>query len=457
MQLKLYNSLSRTKEIFTPINPNNVRMYVCGPTVYDYPHIGNALAVVIYDVLFRVLKHLYKEEHVVYVRNITDVDDKIIKAAQEKNVSIEQLTKHITQIFHQNIEQIGCLKPNFEPKATEHIAEMVDIITKLIDGGFAYENNGDIFFRVHKFSDYGKLSGRNFEELIAGARVEIDKDKENPEDFVLWKSAKDEFGSFDSPFGEGRPGWHIECSAMSEKYLGSSFDIHGGGVDLIFPHHTNEIAQSCCANPGSTYARCWVHNGFLTVNGEKMSKSLGNFVTIDELLNKGINGEVIRYVLLASHYRKPVDWNDKALHDAKKALDSFYRVIKQYDAFDDVSTDITDFINTLLDDLNTPQSFAIMHEYVKQFNKENNEILKKEIAYRLKLCGNFLGFLMQNPHDWFIDSKLNFRLIEQKIQERLIAKNAQQWHLADQIRDELKQLNVVLEDKDGKTYWRVGS
>jgi cysteinyl-tRNA synthetase len=452
MQLYLYNSLSKSKQAFIPLDDQKIGMYVCGPTVYDYPHLGNALAVVIYDVLFRLLKHIYGADKVVYVRNITDVDDKIIKASSEQNISIAELTKKITAIFQHNMKELNCLTPSFEPKATDHINEMIEMIQALIDNDCAYVSDNHVYFRMHKFAQYAQLSGRKIEDLIAGVRIEISEAKENPEDFVLWKPS-DENGSFPSPFGMGRPGWHIECSAMSQKYLSCDFDIHGGGVDLIFPHHTNEIAQSCCANPGSKYARFWVHNGFLTVSGEKMSKSLGNFITIAQLLEQNINGEVIRYVLLASHYRKPIDWNVKALQDAKKALDSFYRVLQQAEV---KAVEIPqDFIDTLLDDLNSPQSFALLHEYVSNFHKEEDKDKRNEWASKLKACGDLIGFLYNNPQEWFNDTKLDHQYIEEEIKRRSSAKLDKNWKLADEIRDKLKTQGIILEDRqDGSCSWR---
>ena len=453
-KLYLYNSISKKKEEFKPLDPNKLGMYVCGPTVYDYPHLGNALAVVIYDVLYRLLMHVYGREKVTYVRNITDVDDKIIQAARAQNISIIELTDKITNIFQSNMSALGCLNPSVEPKATEHIAEMIEIIEKLIENDYAYISENHVYFRVHKFKEYGALSGRNLEELIAGSRVEVAESKESPEDFVLWKPVKEieKFASFDSPFGLGRPGWHIECSAMSSKYLGNDFDIHGGGIDLIFPHHTNEIAQSCCAHLGSKYASFWVHNGFLTVNGEKMSKSLGNFVTIAELLEKGINGEVIRYVLLASHYRKPIDWNEKALSDAKKALDSFYRVLQYADEVIELPQE---FLATLLDDLNSPQSFALMHEYAHAFNKASEHKEKIAISAKLRACGQFLGFFNSNPQEWFRDVEIDVAYVERQIAERARAKLERNWQLADEIRNKLKEQNIILEDNpDGTVSWR---
>jgi cysteinyl-tRNA synthetase len=449
MNLYLFNSLTKSKALFKPIDPKKVRMYVCGPTVYDYPHLGNALAVVIYDVLFRLLNNIYGNNQVIYVRNITDVDDKIINAAKVQEISIAELTNKITAIFQDNMEKLNCLAPSFEPKATEHINEMIAIIDKLLANGHAYISDGHVYFRVSNFAHYGDLSGRDTSELIAGARVEVAETKESPADFVLWKPSNDEADSFKSPYGLGRPGWHIECSAMSSKYLGDDFDIHGGGIDLIFPHHTNEIAQSCCANPGSTYANFWVHNGFLTVNGEKMSKSLGNFITIDELLKQGVHGEVIRYVLLNSHYRKPMDWNEKALGDAKKALDSFYRILQQSD-LPDVSAS-QEFLDCLLDDLNTPQSFALLHEYANIYNKSKDPL----VAAKLKSCGELIGFFTEEPYKWFTSTNLNPEYIEEQISKRLEAKRVKNWQLADDIRNQLKTQNIILEDlSDGSCTWR---
>lgn len=449
MQLYLYNSLSKKKELFVPLNPNKIGMYVCGPTVYDYPHLGNALAVVIYDVLFRLLQKIYGPKNVVYVRNITDVDDKIINAANQQGIEISQLTAKITDSFRDNMSQLNCLSPSIEPKATDHILEMIDMIEKLLANGAAYIRDGHVYFRVHKFAQYGNLSGRKIEDLIAGARVEVAESKEHPEDFVLWKPAKDIDHSFSSPFGTGRPGWHIECSAMSSKYLGNDFDIHGGGVDLVFPHHTNEIAQSCCANPGSKYARVWVHNGFLTVNGEKMSKSLGNFISTAQLLDKGINGEVIRYILLNSHYRKPIDWNEKVLSDAKKALDSFYRVLEKVNEDDGEISE--EFYATLLDDLNTPQSFALLHEYAHSYNKFQD----KEMAKKLKASGKFLGFFQSSPETWFNKNDADSGYIEEQIEKRKIAKQNKNWAEADEIRNSLKEIGIIIEDlADGKSTWR---
>jgi cysteinyl-tRNA synthetase len=450
MNLYLYNTLSKSKTLFKPIDPNKVGMYVCGPTVYDYPHLGNALAVVIYDVLYRLLKDIYGKDNVTYVRNITDIDDKIINAANLQKISIKELSEKITNIFQCNMSKLNCLLPTFEPKATDHIAEMIKIIDQLIENDHADISNGHVYFKVDSFNNYGDLSGRNLSDLIAGARVEVANEKNNPADFVLWKPSDDIKNSFNSPYGYGRPGWHIECSAMSSKYLGNDFDIHGGGIDLIFPHHTNEIAQSCCAHPGSSYANYWIHNGFLTVNGEKMSKSLGNFITIEELLTKNIHGEVIRYLLLNSHYRKPLDWNEKALNDAKKALDSFYRTLLDKEL---PEVEIPqEFLDSLLDDLNTPKCFALMHEYTSNYNKNNN----LDAAAKLKACGKMLGFFEEQPSKWFAGNSLNVDYVEEQIQNRLNAKKNKDWKLADEIRNKLKDKNIILEDNaDGSCSWRT--
>ncbi|MFN7610588.1 MAG: cysteine--tRNA ligase, partial [bacterium] len=326
MTLRLTNTLTRREEIFTPIDPAHVKMYVCGPTVYARPHLGTARSVVVYDMLYRLLRHEYGE--VRYVRNITDVDDKINAAATERGITIQALTAEVTAQFHADMEALGVLRPDVEPKATEHIAQMITLIETLIARGFAYEAQGHVLFDVQRDKDYGVLSRRSVEDMLAGARVEVAPYKKYAGDFVLWKpvSDKDDPSSvFDSPWGKGRPGWHIECSAMSAAHLGREFDIHGGGADLMFPHHENEIAQSTCAHPESRYARFWVHNGFLTVNGEKMSKSLGNFITVHDLLQRGVKGEVIRFALMSTRYNEPLDWTEKLLGDAAKVMDRMYR------------------------------------------------------------------------------------------------------------------------------------
>ena len=461
MSIKLFNSLTKNKEVFVPININNVKMYVCGPTVYGRPHIGNARSVVVYDLWFRLLSKIFLK--VTYVRNITDVDDKINDAALAKNISIQNLTNEVLKLFHQDILALNVLLPTFEPKATEHIDQTVKMIEKLIENGNAYVSEGNVLFDVTSYDDYGHLSKRDIKDMIAGSRVEIAKYKKHPLDFVLWKpSAKNDDVSsvFKSPWGNGRPGWHIECSAMSNKYLGSNFDIHGGGVDLRFPHHENEIAQGRCANVGSIYAKYWVHNGFLTVNGEKMSKSLNNFFTVYDLLNKGISAMAIRYLLLATHYRKPLDFNDKALFDAEKSIKKFY------DLIDDVVIDknesenlyLQKIINILSDDLNTPLAFSILHDIAKSIKNSINDDEKKKLSANLRECLNFLGLLDTNHSSRSNNNDINEKYILDRISARKSAKLAKNWVKADAIRKELLERGVVIEDlSSGEVKWYVSS
>ncbi|MDF2965245.1 MAG: cysS [Rickettsiaceae bacterium] len=461
MNLYLFNTKTRKKQLFTPHKTKEVGMYVCGPTVYDHPHIGNARAVVVYDILFRLLQLIYGRENITYIRNITDVDDKINQRAKEFNITIKELTEKTTADFHHDMAYLNCLSPSIEPRATDNISQMISIIERLIEKGHAYVVDGEVFFSVTSYPDYTQLSQRDLNEMLVGVRVELEKNKKHPADFVLWKPASpnDDVSSiFDSPWGRGRPGWHIECSAMSHRYLGEDFDIHGGGADLIFPHHTNEIAQSCCAFPGSSFANYWVHNGFLTVNGEKMSKSLGNFVTVRDLINQSVPGEVIRYLLLATHYRKPLDYNEKALYDAKEFVNYLYRTIANLGSKATavgVSEDIPDdFLEPLLDDLNTHQSFVYLHDLARSINKEQDYEKKLEKAQLLIKCANFLGFLQQTPESWF-KADTDEELISAKIIAREQAKQSKDWALADKIRSELKALGIILEDKPGgKTEWR---
>lgn len=460
MPLSLYNTLSRQTEVFLPLDPQVIRMYVCGPTVYDRPHIGNARAVVVYDVLFRILQHLYPQ--VMYVRNITDVDDKINAAARARNESIQHLTQRITQEFHLDMRELGNLPPTLEPKATEHIDEMIFLIQQLLQKRHAYEREGHVFFSVKSDPHYGKLSGRTLEEMIAGARVEISELKQHPADFVLWKPADQEddpSAQFSSPWGWGRPGWHIECSAMSTKYLGENFDIHGGGADLMFPHHTNEIAQSCCAFPGSLFAQYWVHNGFVTVQGTKMSKSLGNFITVRELLEQGIAGEVIRYVLLSTHYRKPLDWNEKAVQDAQKALDNFYRTLGESEdmtLFSDPLLQAPEsFLHTLKQDLNTPEALTFLHGITKQIHKTANPQEKQQLTCQLFKAGQMIGFFNHHPSEWFQKNQTNSEEIDAFIAARKQAKLQKNYAESDRIRNLLLKQGIILEDKpDGTTQWR---
>lgn len=440
----LHNTLTRRKDLFTPERADEVRVYVCGPTVYDRAHLGNARSVVVYDILFRLLRTIYGEEHVVYVRNITDVDDKINQRAKENEVTIQELTSEVTGWFHEDMAALQTLAPTYEPRATQHIAQMVTMITRLLEREHAYVADGHVLFAVDKFEGYGLLSGRKLEDLQAGARVEVEGYKRHPGDFVLWKPADvedDPSAVFDSPWGKGRPGWHIECSAMSMHYLGEGFDIHGGGADLMFPHHENEIAQSCGTGDHVEFARTWVHNGFLTVNGEKMSKSLGNFITVRELLDKGIKGEVIRLAFLSTKYNEPLDFNDKLIADAQKTLDGFYRKIDGVAA-----SEIPDeFMQALCDDMNLPKAISLMHS--------------AEPA-AIKAMGQMLGFFHVTTSEWF-HAALTGDITEEKIQtaieQRIDAKKNKDYALADAIRKELEDNGVVLEDKPGGiTEWRRG-
>ena len=443
--LKITNSLTRKKEIFKPINPKAITMYACGPTVYDNPHVGNARTLVVFDTLFRVLKKIYVK--VSYVRNITDVDDKIIEASKNKKKPINQITDDVTKVFHENCKSLNCLTPTKEPKATDHIDEMVKMTESLIKKKFAYEVEGHVYFSVSSFKEYGKLSNKNLDELKAGSRVEVSKLKKNPMDFVLWKPSSTEDPGWDSPWGKGRPGWHLECSVMSEKYLGKQFDIHGGGLDLIFPHHENEIAQSCSNNSSEKFSNYWVHNGFVTINKEKMSKSLGNVISISEAVKK-YSGQVVRLTLLSAHYSQPLDWNDKLLEDQKTTIEKWYQL------YEDTNLEIPlDIIDTLLDDLNTPGFIAKIHELYNAANKGDDKS-KKLFNSACKLIGLF----DLNKNEWENLKKTNTDISEdlilKKIAARTTAKKNRDFKLADQIRDELLNKGVIIEDKKDKTIWK---
>lgn len=453
----LYNSLTKHKDPLIK-HEQPIGMYVCGPTVYNRPHIGNARSVVVYDVLYRVLCHVYGKNGIIYVRNITDVDDKINEAAIQRHCSIQQLTHEVTQQFHEDVAALGCVSPNHEPRATEHIAEIIAMVERLIASGHAYESDQHVLFDVTAPATdhwhYGMLSGRAVEDQEAGARIAVESYKRNPGDFVLWKPADaqdDPSSRFDSPWGVGRPGWHIECSAMSTKYLGVNFDIHGGGADLKFPHHENEIAQSCCANPHSHYARMWVHNGFLTVNGEKMSKSLGNFITVKDLLDKNVAGEAIRFALLSAHYAKPLDWNDKLLDDSIKQLDKLYARIKNVPQSDVPEPAV---LEALCHDLNMPKAMAALHQCHDT---------------QLQASGALLG-IIQNYEQWekyrifradeskkiTAQSTLSHEEIEGYIAQRKVAKAERNWAEADRIRALCEAHGVILMDAaDGSVTYSV--
>ena len=444
--LLLTNSLTRKKEIFKPINPKKISLYACGPTVYDNPHVGNARSLVVFDVLYRILKVLYRS-NVTYVRNITDVDDKIIEASHKNKISIEEITKKITNVFHENCKSLNCLKPSIEPKATEHIKGMIEMTASLISKGFAYENKGHVYFSVNSFKDYGKLSNKNLDELKAGTRIEVSDLKKNPVDFVLWKPSKNEDPGWESPWGRGRPGWHLECSVMSEKYLGKNFDIHGGGLDLIFPHHENEIAQSCSNNNTKSFANYWVHNGFVTINREKMSKSLGNVITISDAVNK-YSGQVVRLALLSAHYSQPLDWNDELLNSQQSILDKWYNL------YSEKKEDTFDIDKILLDDLNTPGYIAKIHELYNDAIK-GDEQKKSKFNKACKLIGLF----NISKKEWESSKKSKISVsenyISKKIEERIKAKNNGNFVLADKIREELLSKGIMIEDQKGKTIWKI--
>ncbi|MHA1558894.1 MAG: cysteine--tRNA ligase [Alphaproteobacteria bacterium] len=453
MSLFLYNTFAAQKEIFVPIDINNVRLYVCGPTVYDRIHIGNARPIVVFDVLYRLLSRMYKK--VTYVRNITDIDDKIYKRSQERNISVSELTKETIKYFKGDTASLNVFPPDYEPIATEHIKEMISMIKILIDKGFAYQNEGHVLFEVKKFKNYGKLS-KCFEKK-EGARIEPASYKKDPYDFVLWKPSIGDWPGWDSPFGYGRPGWHIECSAMSAFYLGETFDIHGGGVDLVFPHHENEIAQTCSALGTSFMAKVWMHNGHITVKNSKMSKSTGNIIMLYDLLAEH-PGEVIRLALLMTHYRKPIDWDDRILVQAKKTLDRFYKVLLSLDGHDEFEKDNKiDFdknvMDALFDDLNTPLAIHHLYELSNSFFKTNEMNEKVKIAQKLKASANILGILNSSPYVWFKKS-VDEREIRLLIEKRETARKQKDFKTADKIRGDLEKQGIILEDtKDGPT-WR---
>ncbi len=455
MSLMLYNTLTRKKEAFQPLDPKNVRMYVCGPTVYDDAHIGNARPVIVFDVLFRLLRHLYGPEHVTYVRNITDVDDKINARAREEGVSIGELTERTTKQFHDDVAALGVLLPTVEPRATDNIPQMIEMIATLLQRGHAYEAGGEVLFDVTSMADYGALSNRNLDEQQAGARVAVEAHKRNPGDFVLWKLSSADEPGWDSPWGSGRPGWHIECSAMSERYLGEVFDIHGGGLDLIFPHHENEIAQSRCAFGTGVMANIWMHNGFLQVEGQKMSKSLGNFVTINELLNtqrfggRSWDGGTLKLAMLKTNYRQPIDWTLTALTEAESNLRELG------DAAGDASGTVSGkLIEALSDDLNTSKAFTLLQSLKSEGKKEELgaslyflglpivKSLKGSSSIKFTASGKLTG--IDGPK------------VDALIEKRLEARKMKNWAESDRIRDELGAMGVAIKDnKDGTTNWEV--
>jgi len=462
MDLRFYDTLTKEKRPFVPLDPANVRMYVCGPTVYDFAHIGNARPVIVFDVLFRLLRHVYGADHVTYVRNITDVDDKINNRAARDfpglplNEAIRNVTEVTANQFHADVTALGALPPTFEPRATDFVlpradgkTDMIALIKQLIARGHAYEAGGEVLFDTGSMPDYGALSGRKLDEQLAGARVAVDEHKKNPADFVLWKQSSNDEPGWESPWGRGRPGWHIECSAMSAAYLGDVFDIHGGGLDLIFPHHENELAQSRCAHGTSVMANYWMHNGFLEVEGEKMSKSIGNFVTIRELLADW-PGEVLRLNMLKTHYHSPIDWRLKGLEESAKTLDDWYWVAA--DTTGGTPSDAV--VEALSDDLNTPQMIAALHS-LRNSAASGNERDRSAFAASLRL----LGFLSESAAEWKSRkqqaSGIDAAQIEGLIAERTAARTRKDFGESDRIRDELAAMGVVIKDSKDGTTWEV--
>jgi len=456
--LVLYNTFAREKEPFEPVTPGRVGIYVCGPTVYDRIHVGNARPIIVFDVLFRLLRHLYGAENVAYVRNITDVDDKINAAAAAAGEPIGALTARTIAAFEADAAALGALAPTAEPRATRYVAKMIAMIERLLGRGCAYEAEGHVLFDVGHWPDYGALSHRSLKEMIAGARVEVAPYKRYPADFVLWKPSTAELPGWESPWGRGRPGWHIECSVMSMDLLGPTFDIHGGGQDLVFPHHENERAQSLCADPHSGFARYWVHNGFVIVEGQKMSKSLGNFLTVADALDRvGGRGEVIRYLMLATHYRKPLDWTDAGVHEARANLDRLYTALA---GLSDVAgatetSAAAAVIEALSDDLNTPRALAELHALAHAANKSGDRAERARIKAGLIAAGDLLGLLSGDADAWFRDvAAAEAVRISERIEARNAARAARDFATADRIRDELAAQGIVLEDGPEGTRWR---
>lgn len=455
--LVLYNTLKREKQVFVPVDPERVTMYVCGPTVYNYAHIGNARPAVIFDLLYKLLQRRYP--NVVYARNITDVDDKINAAAAEQKVAIDVISGRYSDAYHKDMAALGVGLPTVEPRATEHIPQMIDMIQRLISSGHAYEAEGHVLFSIESFSGYGSLSRRDIREMIAGARVEVADFKRYPGDFVLWKPSLEPQPGWDSPWGWGRPGWHLECSVMSEMHLGETIDIHGGGQDLVFPHHENEIAQSVCAHGGKMFARYWMHNGFVTFNKRKMSKSLGNTLVVHELL-KHTPGEVLRYLLLSAHYRQPLDWSEEAVTRVQRTLNRVYCVLRdaagKFGPFQAADAASDKFMSTLLDDLNTPEALAELNSEARRLAKaETPEAARKSAGYLLA-AGALIGLFQADPEVWLTGDTEGFddALIDQLIAQRDTARTERDFSRADEIRDQLQAMGITLEDVAGSTRWR---
>jgi cysteinyl-tRNA synthetase len=471
MELRLYDTLTREKRAFTPLDPARVRMYVCGPTVYDFAHIGNARPVIVFDVLFRLLRHIYGADHVTYVRNVTDVDDKINARAAERGISIRELTDETYKNFKTDVAALGCLEPTVEPRATEHIEAMKTLIARLVKSGNAYVAEDNVLFHVPSMKDYGKLSNRTLDEMIAGSRVEVAPYKKDPQDFVLWKPSKPGEPGWPSPAGiktQGRPGWHIECSAMAWKHLGETFDIHGGGIDLVFPHHENEIAQSRCAFHTGVMANYWMHNGFLQVEGEKMSKSVGNFVTIHELLGsdkfggRSWEGPTLRSAMLRTHYRQPIDWTVRGLEESEQTIRNWANILDHCQtSFNSDESPPATFLNALSDDLNTPMALGEMHKLAEGARKSD-----LQAAQALHQAGKFLGIFSHSLKSWKDFAAIGSaagELMPKKFQDKVnnlvnarnVARKAKDFKESDRIRDQLAAMGVVLKDSKDGTTWEI--
>ena len=458
-KFKIHNTLGHKKEVFIPIDENHIRIYACGPTVYNYAHIGNARMAVVCDLLVRYMRSLYPK--VTYVSNITDIDDKIINTALESNIPINELTSKYEKIYNQNMSALNVLQPDVQPRATEHIKEMIELIDKLIKQNNAYIAEKHVLFDVTSYKNYGVLSGRNKEDQIAGSRVEVANYKKNSGDFILWKPSTDDQPGWKSPWGRGRPGWHIECSAMSEKTLSLPFDIHGGGLDLTFPHHENEIAQSCAAHnfkESKDYAKYWIHNGFVTMDGEKMSKSLGNIFLVDDLL-KEYSGETLRLALISTHYRQPLNWNSKIIDQAQKNLDRIYRILKEVEEIPlDIDIPASENVKEALsDDLNSSKALFEINLIADKLSK-CKESEKKFLKSSLISSGKILGIIQDNPSSWLKygsnNGNIDSKMIEELIEKRKIARKEKQYAEADNIRDKLNSMGIEIEDKNDDTIWR---
>ncbi len=455
--LTLYDTMARRKRVFEPIDPDRVTMYVCGPTVYSYAHIGNARPPVVFDVLRRALAHLYGDEHVVLAANITDIDDKIMAAARENGEGIEAVATRFAKIYREDLDALGVRAPTLEPKATDHIEPMIAMMQRLVDEGHAYAAEGHVLFSVASYERYGALSRRSLDDMIAGARVEVAPYKKDPQDFVLWKPSKDDEPGWDSPWGRGRPGWHLECSAMCETHLGETIDIHGGGIDLVFPHHENEIAQSTCAHGGKAMANYWIHNGFLNMGSDKMSKSLGNVALIHEL-KQAWSGEVLRCALLTAHYRAPLTWNADLLAKTRRSLDRIYGVLRRLGDVEAARTGVpAAFLEAVLDDINTPKALSELFALAGAANKAETDAEKAQAKGELLAAGALLGLGQGDPDEWFGLTALSAEEraeIDDLIVQRQAAREAKDWGKADEIRDRLNELKVQVDDGPEGSTWR---